>query len=294
LPEAVNARAGIDPRVECVTATADGRLLATAHLDGSVRVWDAATGRLVRKYAGDRGQGRKLAFSPDGLWLAAGGNDTTVSLREPLTGQEVLHRRGHTGRVFHVAFGGDGRTLLSGSGDNTALLWGLRPDGVAKDLPALWADLGGADAAAAYRAVWALADRPADCVAFLKGRLAPVAPVDEGRLRQWLADLDSDTFAVREAASRELARVADRVDGALRQALAGAVSAEAKRRLQALVDGVGAGQTAEPTQQARAVTALEWIGTPDARRLLGELAGGDPAARLTAEARASLDRLRRR
>ena len=113
LPDEIDVRKGIDVRVECVAAASDGRLLATAHLDGSIRVWGAATGRLVQKYAGARGQGRKLAFSPDGLWLAAGGDDSMVSVREPLTGQTVLQLRGHTGRVFQVAFGGDGRTLLT-------------------------------------------------------------------------------------------------------------------------------------------------------------------------------------
>ena len=120
--------------------------------------------------------------------------------------------------------------VLTGAGDNTGLLWTLRPapQGAesAQHARALWADLASADAKAAYRAVWAIADRPAESVPFLKERLIPAEPVEADRLRQWFADLDSDAFAVREAASRELAQVAERIEGALRRALADTGSAK--------------------------------------------------------------------
>src|SRR5262249_27369604 len=144
-----------DPRVECVAASPDGRHLASLQVNGICRVWDAATERMRGQFMTWTGQGRLLAFSPDGQWLATLGADQVIHLREPLSGESVLALRGHEGRVVSLAFGYDGRTLLSGSDDCTALLWSLRPEPAAdRDLADLWNDLGGADAPAAYRAIW--------------------------------------------------------------------------------------------------------------------------------------------
>jgi hypothetical protein len=65
----------------------------------------------------------------------------------------------------------------------------------------------------------------------------------------------------------------------------------AKRLLDRLDRALGPG---EELRRVRAVEVLELIGTPEARRLLEELAGGEPAARLTREASSSLRRLTHR
>jgi hypothetical protein len=113
-------------------------------------------------------------------------------------------------------------------------------------------------------------------------------------LRQWLDDLDSATFAVRDGASKELVRVADRIEEALRQARADAPSAEKQRRLEALLNHLDPMRSPEQVRHARAVTALEWAATPPARQLLEALAQGAPTAGLTRDAKASLERLSRR
>lgn len=56
-----------------ITAVAGGALVAAAAEDGSVRLWDAATGELVRVIDGD-GALRTVAFSPDGSRLATAGD----------------------------------------------------------------------------------------------------------------------------------------------------------------------------------------------------------------------------
>jgi hypothetical protein len=115
------------------------------------------------------------------------------------------------------------------------------------------------------------------------------------RLERLLAALDSDKFAERDLATRELKALAEQAVPALRTALAGQPSLESRRRLEALLHQLdGAGLSAETVRQVRAVEALEAIGDPEARRLLAQLAAGPPAMYLTQEAQASLGRLARR
>jgi WD40 repeat protein len=285
-------RVSADERLEALARSPDGRLLATLNLDGRVSVWDARGRTVLHSFQATSGQ-CNLAFSPDGQWLSAGGYHGDVAVWEARTGQRVLKLAGHPARVVSVAFGPDGRTLLTGADDSTGLVWDLRPGSEAGDDPgpaALWDALGGSDAPAAYRAVWLLADRPDRSVPFLKGKLTPVQPMDPKRLRQLLDRLDSDQFAEREAASRELAVGAETVEPELRSELTRSPSAEKRRRLQALLDGLAPGVSAEDVRRARAVVVLQWAKTPDARRLLEELARGAPGAWLSREATAALER----
>jgi hypothetical protein len=160
---------------------------------------------------------------------------------------------------------------------------------------ALWADLRGDDARKAYRAEWALALTPQLAVPFLRSRLPPVVPPDATRLAKLVADLDADRFEDREKASEELRRLGELAEMALRKALAGAPTAELRKRaedLLAALDGDGPLVASERLRQGRALEVLERIGDREARSLLRELAGGAAGARLTREARAALDRLR--
>ena len=93
----------------------------------------------------------------------------------------------------------------------------------------------------------------------------------------------------------ELERHLDSAAPALKKALADEPSPEVRRRLAELVEAAEAGHCGPDMRRAvRAVEVLEAVGTPEARRVLADLAAADPENRLTAEARASLERLTRR
>jgi WD40 repeat protein len=63
-----------------VTFSPDGRRLASAGLDETVKVWNTATGQEVLSLAGHPGAVASVAFSPDGQRLASASLDGTVKV----------------------------------------------------------------------------------------------------------------------------------------------------------------------------------------------------------------------
>jgi dipeptidyl aminopeptidase/acylaminoacyl peptidase len=286
----------------------DGRMLAAAGGqytndppgDKRIVLWEMASGKERRRLTGDSWVTGALAFSPDGQFLASGGANGIVQIWEPLLGKESGRFAGPQGLVKSLAFSRDGQRLASGGSDTTVLLWDMTrlplPAARSEHIPreereTLWRDLASADAAQAYRAMARLAGSP-DAVELLKERLRPTEPGDDQKIARWVNDLDSDVFANRERATAELAKLGDRAEPALRQALAKSPSLEARRRIEGLL-GKRFPLSPRLLFSLRAVEVLEHIGTPQARAVLQKLAAGDPDARLTREAKASLDRLAR-
>jgi WD40 repeat protein len=101
--------------VRSVAFSPDGRLLASGSWDDTIKLWDVATGSLVRSLSGHTDWVMSVAFSPDGRLLASGSWDDTIKLWDVATGSLVRSLSGHTGAVNSVAFSPDGRLLASGS-----------------------------------------------------------------------------------------------------------------------------------------------------------------------------------
>ena len=79
----------------------DGSKLATASIDGTVKLWDRSTGRELRTYKGHNGQVQAVAFSPAGgdkTLIASGGADKTVRIWEADTGKNVRTQSGRQER----------------------------------------------------------------------------------------------------------------------------------------------------------------------------------------------------
>jgi hypothetical protein len=242
----------------------DGRMLAwTAaygslpRYDGTVRLFEVATGRERQRVTGHRGPVTSLAFSRDGRRLLTASEDSTILVWD----------------------------LMSPRGERPGRL-------SSEDLQALWSDLAGGDAPRADRAIRTLAAVPEQAVPLLREQLRSETPVDPQRLTRLVTDLGSDRFVVREEAAKELARLIDHAAPALRHALADRPTLEFRQRAEKLLQAIdGLITDAELLRKLRAVEALEHIATPAARAHLKALAGGAPGAALTDAAAAALTRL---
>jgi WD40 repeat protein len=109
-----------------VAYSPDGRVLASASKDGTVRLWGMSSHQLLATLTGHESIVTSVAFSPDGRVLASGSGDKTVRLWDVASRQLLATLTGHENRVFGVAWSPDGRFLASGSADKTVHLWDLR------------------------------------------------------------------------------------------------------------------------------------------------------------------------
>ena len=115
--------AGHTASVRSIAFAPDGRTVATASQDKTIKLWEIRTGKLLATLKGHQKSATSVAFSPNGKLLATGSDDNTVNLWnvEDRTLRATL--AGHAHHVIAVGFLPDGKTLYSGSWDKTVKLW---------------------------------------------------------------------------------------------------------------------------------------------------------------------------
>src|SRR5207245_10504387 len=96
-----------------VAPRADGRLLASGGLDGTIHLWSLAAER-------DRDA---TMLGMQSLADERAGEQTVLGMTETMSGRLLASLHGHAGGVWGVALTADGRLLASGSEDGTVRLW---------------------------------------------------------------------------------------------------------------------------------------------------------------------------
>jgi WD40 repeat protein len=115
--------------------TPDGKQLISAGADKVIRIWDTASGEIVRELRGQIGSGSQgkmyaAALSPDGKTLVVGGygmNGHWGDIRCFDLQSGTIRRvwRGHESTIIALTFSPDGSTLASGSHDFTVRVWDM-------------------------------------------------------------------------------------------------------------------------------------------------------------------------
>lgn len=124
LPGPIAAHSG---RIIGLAYSSDRSLLASAGVDGAVRIWDSKSRKRVSAPAGHIGGACSVAFTPAGDRLVSGGNDGLVRVWDVNIGSELRAFAGHTDAVCAVAINPAGTNIASGSRDRRVRIWSLSP-----------------------------------------------------------------------------------------------------------------------------------------------------------------------
>jgi RNA polymerase sigma factor (sigma-70 family) len=108
--------------VLCVTFSPDGKVLASTAMNGKIRLWDVATGNLIRESHGHGGSRESLVYSADGKHLYVTGSNVPSQLEAA-----SLHRArwylGSKRGIPAIALSPDGKTLAGGNSSGTVFVW---------------------------------------------------------------------------------------------------------------------------------------------------------------------------
>ena len=113
--------------VNAVSIDASSQLVASAGVDGTVRIWDGHSGQQQQVLIGHAGAVNAVSFSPDGALVASGGDDLAVRLWDRRRGTELAVLTGHVRRVLRLRHSPVGGWLASAGADGTVRIWQAGP-----------------------------------------------------------------------------------------------------------------------------------------------------------------------
>ncbi len=280
----------------------DSKLLAVSG-ETDIKIYEIASGQERQQVSQAIGV-RALAYSPDGRYVLAGLFRGGVQCYEVATGFPTGQSVDAVGEVRVLAIAPDCMTWASAGVDTSVVLWSKPPWHTSiraiapprlepAEVETLWKTLAQTEGVRAHQAVWALASAHEQSVPYLKNKLKPADPFHFKRVTQYISDLDSDNFKIRQQAMFELRQLGDEVELSLRAALSKTTSLESRRRLEEILASVKV-MSPQKLQMLRALETLEHAATDEARAVLAVLAEGGAGHWLTDYARQALGRLQSR
>ncbi len=299
------ARVGRGQRA-AIAFSPDGKYVVSASL-AQVPVFNTADGTEVFKVDrySDDGYAQHAIFSPDSRLLIFGSSGTSgrVEVWEMATRGLVRKFTTGYGGISRLCIFPDGKRLASAGAEEAVTVWDLTSRSEksvpkADELLIAWTGLESREASVGYPAIKLLAsagDRGTDTIS----RGTKEVLVTHRKIKEWVEDLSSETFTIREVASKELLSLGIRAMPAVAAATR-SEDPEVRDRALAVLRKMEAkglatpahGLTGDTLRLVRAVQALEEIGTARAKSLLGEIAtaGGAPGD----EAKAALSRFKKK
>lgn len=125
---------GHSAKIHKVLFTPDGHQIISVSEDKTIRIWNAETGEMLKKFESQIGEGPEgmfyaSALSPDGKLLAAAGYQVSSEIENYIIiidlekGKQVSTAVGHRDVINSLAFSGSGKYLASGGADNVVKIW---------------------------------------------------------------------------------------------------------------------------------------------------------------------------
>jgi len=121
--------------VKCVRFHPDGTMVASSSVDGSLKMWDIRSSKLLQHYDAHENEITHIDFHPSGNFLISSSKDSSVRVWDLTMGQQLYTIRGHDKSTTCVCFNPAGDHFASTSEDGLVLVWKTNFDKILQSLP---------------------------------------------------------------------------------------------------------------------------------------------------------------